>query len=197
MKTMHTKRKVLGNGQCRHVFPFSEELPLIYSCLKKEEHKGLHKGLWTRLHKTSHRILRKREFYWSTLKTERICTYCRENLPLNKENFYSVKTEKFKGFSYTCKKCMCTIKNTKERYKQRREYALKYSKKWQKDNPEKYKASIMVRTAIKKGEMKREPCEVCGEKKSHGHHDDYTKPLQVRWLCARHHQRHHRSLTSI
>lgn len=28
-------------------------------------------------------------------------------------------------------------------------------------------------------------------RKANAHHDDYAKPLEVRWLCALHHQRHH------
>ena len=48
-----------------------------------------------------------------------------------------------------------------------------------------------VQQAIRRGELRRKPCEVCGNRKSHGHHDDYSKPLTVRWLCAKHHQQHH------
>jgi len=32
---------------------------------------------------------------------------------------------------------------------------------------------------------------ICGEKKAHGHHDDYTKPLAVKWLCRKHHEELH------
>jgi hypothetical protein len=39
-----------------------------------------------------------------------------------------------------------------------------------------------------------EPCNVCGETESvQGHHDDYTRPLEVRWLCRRCHAAVHRS----
>lgn len=37
----------------------------------------------------------------------------------------------------------------------------------------------------------KQPCEVCGAEKSEAHHDDYTKPLSVRWLCRSHHRLHH------
>lgn len=53
-------------------------------------------------------------------------------------------------------------------------------------------ARLAVARAIEAGELVREPCEVCGDPKTHGHHDDYDKPLEVRWLCPAHHGEHHR-----
>jgi hypothetical protein len=35
------------------------------------------------------------------------------------------------------------------------------------------------------------PCEVCGDPQTHAHHDDYSKPLDVRWFCPRHHREEH------
>lgn len=48
-----------------------------------------------------------------------------------------------------------------------------------------------VRSAIVAGKLKRQPCEVCGASRVHAHHDDYSKPLAVRWLCHPHHVAHH------
>lgn len=55
----------------------------------------------------------------------------------------------------------------------------------------KQRARVDVSLAIRGGTLTREPCETCGEAKSEAHHDDYTKPLDVRWLCRRHHRWHH------
>jgi hypothetical protein len=53
-------------------------------------------------------------------------------------------------------------------------------------------ARSRVYSALKNGELVRQPCEVCGGTLNiHAHHDDYQKPLEVRWLCSRHHLRHH------
>ncbi len=49
----------------------------------------------------------------------------------------------------------------------------------------------LVKKAIVHGDLVRQPCEVCGADKAHGHHDNYDEPLTVRWLCSRHHIRHH------
>lgn len=58
--------------------------------------------------------------------------------------------------------------------------------------PNKTKARHAVYKAIKKGDLKREPCEVCGEEKTEAHHTDYSKPLAVMWLCTPHHHEWHK-----
>jgi hypothetical protein len=54
--------------------------------------------------------------------------------------------------------------------------------------PEKHEARQKLRYAVKVGKLKKLPCEVCGEVKVHGHHEDYSKPLEVKWLCDIHHK---------
>jgi hypothetical protein len=60
-------------------------------------------------------------------------------------------------------------------------------------DPRKRKARNELAAAIRYGRVARGPCEVCGDPKSQGHHDDYDQPLAVRWLCSRHHADQHRA----
>jgi hypothetical protein len=55
------------------------------------------------------------------------------------------------------------------------------------NNPDKKHAHITTGNAIRDGKLVRQPCEVCGKKKSEAHHEDYSKPLEVIWLCKKHH----------
>lgn len=52
---------------------------------------------------------------------------------------------------------------------------------------EKALARAKLRYAVATGEVARQPCEICGATKTEGHHADYSKPLEVRWLCKEHH----------
>ena len=63
-----------------------------------------------------------------------------------------------------------------------------------KEHPEKEKAYEKVRLAIKSGILKRLPCEICGNTKPQAHHEDYSKPLGVKWLCQKHHDIRHSEL---
>lgn len=54
-------------------------------------------------------------------------------------------------------------------------------------NPEKNAARRKLSDAIRRGRLIPKPCEKCGILPSEGHHTDYTKPLDVMWLCKRHH----------
>lgn len=60
--------------------------------------------------------------------------------------------------------------------------------RWRKRHPEKTKAQRAVFVAKRNGSLEQKPCEVCGKRKSEAHHEDYSKPLEVTWLCRKHHQ---------
>lgn len=58
--------------------------------------------------------------------------------------------------------------------------------------PQKTRARNAVSNALRDGRLTREPCCVCGEPKTQAHHEDYSKPLAVVWLCTEHHAAQHR-----
>ena|ERR1035441_861393 len=58
--------------------------------------------------------------------------------------------------------------------------------------PEKTSARQAAQNAIRDGRLQRLPCEVCGNPKAQAHHDDYSEPLTVRFLCRKHHDEHHK-----
>lgn len=69
----------------------------------------------------------------------------------------------------------------------------KQRKDWVERNTVKRAAHIIVGNAIRDGKLIKQHCEICGEAKVDAHHDDYEKPLGVRWLCRKHHAEHHKT----
>ena len=63
-------------------------------------------------------------------------------------------------------------------------------------NPVKRKAVNAVNNALRDGRLERQPCETCGAI-AQAHHDDYSKPLDVRWLCTKHHAEWHKHNTPL
>ncbi len=57
-----------------------------------------------------------------------------------------------------------------------------------------YSARKKVGTAIKSKKLIRGECEVCKKPNAHANHDDYNRPLDVRWFCHTHHMNHHKFL---
>lgn len=52
-------------------------------------------------------------------------------------------------------------------------------------------AHALVAQALKDGRLARKPCEICGDANSVAHHEDYSKPLEVVWVCRKHHMAAH------
>ena len=144
------------------------------------------------------------------------CTVCKQQKLLSEFN----KSAKGSGgLSSMCR--LCASEKHREYYKANREKILTVTGKYQKQNrdkvrepkrrsacrraesirmskrnanrqrPEISRAHRMVAAAIKSGRLLKKPCEKCGNGNSQAHHDDYSKPLDVRWLCSLHHNQHH------
>jgi len=63
--------------------------------------------------------------------------------------------------------------------------------RWRAAHREAVNAQAAARYAIKRGRLVRGVCVECGMAKVHAHHEDYSKPLEVVWLCSQHHRRRH------
>lgn len=74
---------------------------------------------------------------------------------------------------------------------QQRQRHSELNQNWARHNRDKANAHNATYRARKSGVLKQEPCEVCGAENTHAHHEDYTKPLEVRWLCPSHHRQRH------
>jgi len=84
---------------------------------------------------------------------------------------------------------------TRKWYAANRERAIEGVQAWQGEQPNRRKAIAKVNDEIRAGRMARgTECETCGKTENiHGHHDSYDREhwLNVRWLCAGCHKKHH------
>lgn len=74
---------------------------------------------------------------------------------------------------------------------ERKAKILNYQRERRRRDPEKYIARYYVSQAVKNGALVKQPCAVCGSKKSQAHHLDYSRPLDVVWLCFFQHRTEH------
>lgn len=88
------------------------------------------------------------------------------------------------------KETIFLYQNSKKGKQARRRARRKYAEKNGIDLV-KRDARSAVSHALSSGKIKKMPCEVCRNENVHGHHDDYSKPLKVRWLCPVHHRAEH------
>lgn len=138
---------------------------------------------------------------------KRICNKCGKEKFLI--DFYKDKT-RLLGRSYVCRFCdnerrrilAATSQGLlKSKTYQRSEQGKIARRLWQKReywiNRHKHTARKMVEAMVKSGDIIKKPCEVCGKERSLAHHPNYAKPLEVKWLCQKHHSEIHRNMKII
>ena len=71
-------------------------------------------------------------------------------------------------------------------------YMTKAKADWLKRNKDRQRVRDAVRYALKTGKLVKTACQVCGKDEVDGHHPDYSRPLDVVWLCKEHHSQVHK-----
>jgi hypothetical protein len=70
--------------------------------------------------------------------------------------------------------------------------------RWNAEHPLAYWAHYLTSNAVRDGRLFKQPYVVCGAtEKLHAHHRDYSKPLEVTWLCAQCHTRIHAAFPEL
>ncbi len=133
---------------------------------------------------------------------EKLCRDCGLRLPL--DDFYR-HHQMADGHLNVCRSCVCrNVRTRRAKDESVREYdrnraklphrkALnrRVVKQYRADHPDRYKANTAVGNALRDGLLKKEPCFFCEAEEVHAHHADYSKPLDVKWLCVKCHRRLH------
>ena len=127
----------------------------------------------------------KSEFYAHPEMKDGLLGKCKECTKLDVKTNYALRREQYSQYEH-------------KRNKKRRKYMQSLQKKRRKLHPEKQKAHNLVSNSIRDGKLIRLPCMYCNNPKSQAHHEDYSKPLEIEWLCFKCHRekRHNQVVVS-
>lgn len=119
----------------------------------------------------------------------KLCTKCQTVLPI--ENFYRNQGRPDGRDSY-CSECRLGVQKSPTVMGQLRAISARHRAR----HPERERARQIANRAIRSGTLTKGPCQFngCGVLDVQAHHPDYSKPLEVVWLCREHHTEHHYSL---
>ena len=113
------------------------------------------------------------------MKTKQ-CTYCKKTKPISE---FAKDRRTSDGMQYKCRECsrLLSAINYKKKKEQRKAACYQRREK----HPKQHAAQIITSSAIKCMELVNpNKCEACGvECKPQAHHCDYSRPLDVMWLC--------------
>lgn len=108
------------------------------------------------------------------------CCMCKRNLPVGEFNY---ARSNYDGLASHCRECGREYKL--QHYEQYYGEYYERSRQYRREKPERHRAYSIVEEAIKNGELIRpDVCSKCGKNDDIvAHHDNYSRPLDVVWLC--------------
>lgn len=111
------------------------------------------------------------------------CEYC-GNIAFDRPSHYKRKKRHFCSMS-----CYALFRS--EYLPKEEQHAYKGGGLPESEKKKRIKARSTLNHAVRDGKIIRGTC-VCGSLKTEGHHHDYNKPLDVKWLCKKCHWQEHK-----
>lgn len=108
----------------------------------------------------------------------------------NKEQYNAYHRE-YRKRPNILEKWRAYVKNKMIELRKKDKSYLKGILKYKKANPDKIYAQVQAQRALRLGQIKKESCVICKSESSLMHHNDYSKPLEVVWVCKSHHREIH------
>jgi hypothetical protein len=112
----------------------------------------------------------------------KVCTRCGEEREHHGRHRYG----RLEAQNY-CRECKVAYL-TEWRHGKGREKFARSIKASRERHPARERARRLLNAAVQRGELVRGPCVTCGAPNGEAHHDDYSKPLVVTWVCRSHHR---------
>jgi hypothetical protein len=135
--------------------------------------------------------------------TSKVCFKCGETKPI--EEYYK-HPRMADGHLGKCIECtrkdvaeyqrgkgherICALKKAYAKTEGRKAQMAQFQRKYYQQNPDRWRAKIALQWARRRGLLvPPDSCPACGGGgRLHAHHNDYSKPLEVEWLCEHCHR---------
>lgn len=142
------------------------------------------------------------DFYKHPMMSDGYLNKCKECTKLDVKKNYSENIEYYKKYDKLRANLPHRVESRKKYQRENPDVFIRLKKRYERNHPEKVRQSkkkyllnnplkraahIAVGNAIRDGRIIKQPCRDCGKTKVEAHHEDYTNPLDVIWLCKKHH----------
>ena len=112
-----------------------------------------------------------------------VCDYCKKKYHTKKSAYLKRKRH------FCCRDCYSKYRAELLPKEEQNSYGTGFS---QEERDKRKKARVVFNHYVRDKHIEKQFCEICGNPKAEAHHDDYDKPLNVRWLCFVCHRKWHK-----
>lgn len=128
------------------------------------------------------------EFYRHPQMADGHLNKCKACAKADVSQNYRARIDQYKAYDYrrnaNPERHQYKLEQSREWCKNNRERRRESVNRWACANRHKTRAQLRARRAMVKGLLVKQNCQNCGRPDSHAHHEDYSKPLDVMWLCS-------------
>lgn len=128
------------------------------------------------------------DFYHHPMMADGRLNKCKECCKTEAKKRRQEKLDEIRAYDRERGKLPHRLANSQKYQREHLQQHFEANQKYFQKYPEKREAHYIVGNAIRDGKLIKQPCMECGSLDVEAHHDDYSKPLDVIWVCNKHHK---------